>query len=451
MSDDFKLNIKEDGQLASNSNQRSNHRFRIPRKLRIVMSILVLTVLVIMLLDYFKPQAQKRAIPETVVRVEVVQASRSTYPIVVNANGTIEAETRGNLVAQISGEIVNVSDNFKPGGTFKKGDQLIQIDRRDYQSDLSQSLAQLSQADAAYSQEQANAKQAELDWQRLGNTEPAPPLVLRKPQLSAAKAQLDSAKAANASAKLNLSRTSLTAPYDGRVISRAAALGQYVSVGNTLAEVFATDGVEVRLPVSQDEFNQLGLNQFEEGGDQKDNFNVVLSSQIGQDEYRWNAKITRTDSTFDINTRQIDIIAVVSDPFGKESNQPALKIGQFVSARIQGRSIDDVFVIPNKSVREGSYIYTVVDDVLTKQSIEILWQDDQNALINSGLNDGALIVVTSLNSTLAGAKAKYDKAGADSEPAQTPTTKQDQADTQPTALEDQMVEKATPPPSVVAE
>jgi len=409
MSDDFQLNFDEQGQLVSKPNQRTNLLYKIPRKLRIVATIVLATVLIIFLLNIFKPQAQKRAIPETIVRVEVVQANRSSYPIIVNANGTIEAETRGNLVAQISGEIVSVSNNFKTGGTFKKGDQLIQIDQRDFQSNLSQALAQLSQASAAYSQEKANAKQAKLDWQRLGNTEPAPDLVLRKPQLAAAKAQLDSAKANHASAKLNLSRTSIKAPYDGRIINRAAVLGQYVSVGNALAEVFATNGVEVRLPVSQDEFNQLGLNQFVEGSDQNNNFNVVLSSKIGQNDYRWNAKITRTDSTFDINTRQIDIIAEVSDPFGKESNQPALKIGQFVSARIQGRSIDDVFVIPNKSIREGSYIYTVENEILTKRDINLLWQDDQNALVNSGLSDGALIVVTSLNSTLAGAKAKYDK------------------------------------------
>jgi len=407
MSDDFQLHYEEDGGRTSTPARNRSLLYRIPRKLRIIASIILVAALIIILLNIFKPQAQKRAIPETVVRVDVITANRSTYPIVVRANGTIEAETRGNLVAQISGEIVNVADNFKPGATFKKGDQLIQIDRRDFQSNLSQALAQLSQADAAYSQELANAKQAELDWKRLGNTDPAPPLVLRKPQLAAAKAQLDSAKAAHSSAKLNLSRTSITAPYDGRIIRRAAVLGQYVSVGNALAEVFATNGVEVRLPVSQDEFNQLGLNEFVEGSDQKDRFQVLLSTKIGQNEYRWNANITRTDSTFDINTRQIDVIAEVNDPFGKESDQPALKIGQFVSARIQGRAVDDVFVIPNKSIREGSYIYTVENDVLTKRSIDIVWQDDQNALVNSGLDTGALVVTTSLNSTLAGAKANY--------------------------------------------
>lgn len=407
--DDYELNFDQDSGKKSAIEIAKTWLFKIPRKARIVASIILVAVAIIVLLNVFRPEAQKRAIPETVVRVDVVEASRSSYPIVVTANGTIQAETRGNLVAQVSGEIVAVSDNFKTGGTFKKDDVLIQIDQRDYQANASQALAMLSQADASYRQEQANAKQAEIDWKRLGNTEPAPALVLRKPQLAAAQAQFDSASAAYETAKLNLSRTTITAPYNGRVIRRDAVLGQYLATGTPIAEVFATEGVEVRLPISQEEFSQLGLDRFNPTNKENNPFNVLITSDVGNQQYQWNAIITRTDSTFDINTRQIDVIADVIDPFGKTTNQPALKIGQFVTARIQGRNIDNVYVIPNKSVREGRYIYTVRDERLTKQNIDIIWQDDQNALIADGVNDGELVVTTSLNSTLAGARAKLSE------------------------------------------
>lgn len=406
MSSDYDLNLADD---APKSTSARNVIYKIPRKLRIVLCIILVAFLIIFALNAFKPEARKQSIPETVVRVEVIQAELSNYPIIVNANGTVEAETRGNLVAQIRGEIVAVSDNFRTGGTFRKGDLLIQLDQRDYQAELSRALASLSQAEAGYRQEQATAKQAKLDWQRLGNTSSAPELVLRKPQLTAAKAQYDSAKAAHDTAKLNLSRTAITAPYDGRIIERRAVLGQYVSIGSPIAEVFATEGVEVRLPISQQEFSQLGLDDFSNNAQDSSNnsaYKVSITSSVGNQAYQWDANISNTDSTFDINTRQIDVIAEVSDPFGKISGQPALKIGQFVNAQIQGRTVENVFVIPNKSVREGSYVYAVREGKLTKQSINILWQDDQNALISTGINAGELIVTTSLNSTLAGASAK---------------------------------------------
>ena len=415
MSSDYDLN------LAQQTPKRSGGLNL--RKITIVACIILITLLIIFLLNAFKPQAQKRSIPETIVRVEVIKTERSSYPIVVNANGTVEAQTRGDLVAQIRGEIVAVSDNFRAGGQFRKGELLVQLDQRDYQADLSRAQAQLSQAQAAYQQEQASSKQAALDWQRLGNTTPAPDLVLRKPQLIAAKAQYDSAKAAFATAKLNLSRTAIRAPYDGRIIQRRAVLGQYVSIGSPIAEVFANAGVEVRLPISQAEFSQLGLeritNRVSASSSSRDSstdtdnitpFKVSITSSIGNQAHQWDAIITGTDSTFDINTRQIDVIAEVKDPFAKASDKPALKIGQFVNARIEGRTIDNVFVIPNKSIREGRYVYTVREGKLSKQNITILWQDDESALVSDGLNANELVVTTSLNSTLAGASAKLANA-----------------------------------------
>ena len=445
---DLNLNVEE---------KRPNPIMRVlyilPRKARIVLCILAATAAVIILLATFKPEAKKRAIPETVVRVETISAERASYPILVNANGTVEAETRGNLVAQIRGEIVATSENFKAGGRFKKGDVLIEIDRRDYQAEASRALATLSQSEANYRREQANAKQAVLDWERLGNTEPAPELVLRKPQLTAAKAELDGARASYETAQLNLSRTQITAPYDGRIIERSAVLGQYLAVGTTIAEVFAIDGVEVRLPISQEEFSQLGLDSFDPKEDQG-KYPVSVTNTVGGLDYKWDAMISRTDSTFDINTRQINVIAEVSDPFSTENGRPALKIGQFVKASITGRTVDDVFVIPNKSIREGSYVYTVRDDKLAKQDIKVFWQDDQNALLSDGLTEGELVVTTALNSTLAGATAKLaddNKKPGNAEPASiasdAPNNNIESANKDPKIDRENVIEKVEAVPS----
>ena len=366
------------------------------------------TILFIMALGAMRPQAEKREIPETIVKVDVVRVAPSSYPILVNTSGTVQADTRGNLVAQIRGEIVKESEAFRAGGSFSKGEVLLEIDPRDYAAELSQASAAVSQADAAYRQEQANARQARNDWDRLGNTGDAPELVLRKPQLAAAKAQLESASARLETAQLNLERTKITAPYDGRIIQRNAVLGQYVGIGTPVAEIFSTDRVEVRLPLSQTEFTQLGLDGAF-SGDSAERFKVTLSSRVGTNTYTWDAVLSRADSTFDLNTRQIDVFARVIEPFAKESGRPALKIGQFVNAQVEGQTLSNVMVVPNKSIREGSYVFVSVDNILERTPVKIAWQDDQNALIETGLNTGDLVVTTSLNSTLAGATVKLDE------------------------------------------
>jgi len=137
MTEDYNLNLEAE---QTKANPLSRILYIFPRKLRIVFCIFLVTVLVIFALAAFKPEAKKRPIPETVVRVETISAQRDSYPIIVSANGTIEAETRGELVAQIRGEIVATADNFKTGGIFKKGDVLIEIDQRDYQAEASRAL-----------------------------------------------------------------------------------------------------------------------------------------------------------------------------------------------------------------------------------------------------------------------------------------------------------------------
>lgn len=379
------------------------------RKLIISLSLIGVTIAVVALIAITRPQAEKRPVPETIVRVDVVQVAPQDYPIVVQTSGTVEADTRGSLVAQIRGEIIKVADNFRPGGSFNEGDVLIEIDPRDYVAELSQASAAVSQAKAAYSQEQAFAKQAAKDWERLGNTGEAPDLVLRKPQLDAAKAALDSAQARFDTAQLNLTRTKIEAPYTGRVISRNAVLGQYVSVGTPLAEVFATDLVEVRLPVSQTEYSQLGLDALS-SDPATQQFSVTIRTKVGTHDYNFDAVLSRTDSTFDLNTRQIDVFARVIDPFASKGDKPPLKIGQFVNATIKGQILHDVVVIPNKALREGSYVFVAQDNILVRRPVVVAWQDDQNALIETGLELNDLVVTTSLNSTLAGAKVKLPEA-----------------------------------------
>lgn len=105
------------------------------------------------------------------------------------------------------------------------------------------------------------------------------------------------------------------------------------------------------------------------------------------------------------------------DPFSSGDGKPPLKIGQFVNANIQGRTVENAMVVPNKALREGSYVFVSQDQRLERRPVSVVWQDDQNALVESGLNTGDLVVTTSLNSTLAGARVKLSDSFA-TEPAE---------------------------------
>jgi RND family efflux transporter MFP subunit len=395
----------ENNSLLSDSTSLSAAKkpLALPRNLMIVAGIVVATILLVVMLVASKPEAKKQVIPELIVKVNSVTATPQAYPITVHTNGTVAAKTRGNLVAQVSGDVIATGNAFTAGGMFQEGDLLLQIDDRNYLSELSRSQAALSQAQAAYRQEKANAKQAELDWKRLGNTEQAPDLVLRKPQLAAARAQVESAQAALNRAILDLERTKIKAPYTGQMIADRVSLGQFVTMGTPVAEIFKPDEIEVHLPISQTEYVQLGFDVID--FDSQATF-VDLSSTIGGNQYKWRARITGTDGIFDQATRQTNVIAKIQSTESDQAGRPRLKLGQFVDATVVGQVIDNIIVIPNESIREGNALFLVEGDRLARREVDILWQDNNYALIRSGLSSGDQVVTTALSSTVSGAKVE---------------------------------------------
>ena len=127
--------------------------------------------------------------------------------------------------------------------------------------------------------QRAEADIARHEWERLGSGQ-ADPLVLREPQVAEARAAVKSAEAALQSARAerdaakadaraaeallrqarrNLERTSLLAPYPGRVRVKNADLGQFVNRGTPVATVYAVDYAEIRLPLPDEQLAYLDL------------------------------------------------------------------------------------------------------------------------------------------------------------------------------------------------
>lgn len=364
------------------------------KKLLIVAGILLLAGLVIFLLFSNKPEAKKRPSREKAVSVKVTKAEAQNYPVLVSASGSVSAITRSQLTAQVRGEITYVSEKFNNGGQFKKGETLLRIDNREYIASSSNAQASFLQAQSQFSLEEMNAKQAVKDWERLGFEGEPNALVLREPQLLAAEASLTSAKAAYDSAKTDLARTRISAPYNGFTIKRDVSLGQYVSIGTRLGEVYSTKGIEVSLPLTQNSFAQL---------DFKQSIAVKLNATFAGIKHTWPAVITRADSLFDPTTRQINVVATVSNTISDQGLE--LKVGQFVNATIEGREAKNVFVIPNSSIREGRYVFLFSDDKLLRRDITIVWQDANNSIVEN-IEIGDQVITTSLGGAVSGTKAK---------------------------------------------
>ncbi|MCU4675800.1 efflux RND transporter periplasmic adaptor subunit [Catenovulum sp. 2E275] len=383
-------------------------------KKHITLILIVIFAILIWFMFYSKPTVERNFTPpEAQISVDVIKLNAQDYPIEIDTYGLVEAQIQTKLTSQVGGKIMFISESMRGGGFFEKGELLIEIEAVDYQAEVDIAYANLVEAEQALAEEQAQADQALKDWQRLGNGDDAPDLVLRKPQLSAAKAKLASANANYKQAKINLSRTKITAPYAGRVLTNSVDLGQVISNGTQLGEIYSTSAIEVSLPIKNNEIPLVNLPEDYRGASKDAHAQVRIFSQLADNE-AWQGKLVRTASSIDEESRQLHVVARIDDPYGEKAyGKMPLKIGQYVTAKIQGKTLKDVIIIDNKTIYQGTYVYVLKEGTLERRNITIMWQNNKIALIKSGLVDGDVLVTTPLGQVSTGTRVKLKQAASE--------------------------------------
>lgn len=370
----------------------------------IILGVLLLLAMVIRLNPPEAPQQRNFSGPQIVV--ETLDVVLRDYSVALESYGIIQPRTRSMLSAQVEGQIVDLNPNLRDGGFFERGDILVTIDSRDYAADVSIAEATLADARQALAEAEARSNQAREDWDRLGNEGEIPDLVLRIPQLEAARARVLSAESSLQKVGLDLERTQIRAPFAGRVLTKFVDLGQVVSRNAQLADIFATDIVEIRLPLRNRDLPFIVLPEIYRHSDETENKggHVEIRSELAG-RATWEAELVRTEGAIDETARQLHVIAQINDPFAPPAGgQTPLKIGQYVTAKLEGNTVPDALVIPNNTIYQGTYVYVVEDGILARRDIDILWQNEEEAIISSGLAAGDQLVRTALGQVTSGVR-----------------------------------------------
>jgi len=368
----------------------------------IILGVLLLLALVIKMNPPEAPQQRSSSGPQ--LTVETVTVVPREYSVALESYGVIQPRTRSMLVAQVEGQIVDLNPNLRDGGFFERGDILVTIDSRDLAADVRIAEATLADARQALAEAEARSNQAREDWDRLGNEGEIPDLVLRIPQLKAARARVLSAASSLGKARLDLERTEIRAPFAGRVLTKFVDLGQVVSRNAQLAEIFATDIVEIRLPIRNRDLPFIDLPEvYRNSGETGTQGALVEIRSELAGRATWEGELVRTEGAIDEAARQLHVIAQINDPFALPSEgQTPLKIGQYVTATLEGKTVPNALVVPNDSIYQGTYVYVVEDGILARRDVDILWQNEAEAIVSSGLAAGNELVTTSLGQVTSG-------------------------------------------------
>ena len=337
-----------------------------------------------------------------VADVQTVQMSSVTH-------GSVLPRTESELIPEVSGRVVDISPVMVSGGFFKKDDLLLKVDPLDYEVALEQARASLASARS----ELTNARKAHdrlLDLaKRQSASQSQQDDALNR--LRFAQASIREATARLSRAARDITRTNITAPYDGRVRSERVDIGQFVTRGAPIASLYATDVAEVRLPIHDEELAYLELALA--GPTDKNLPAVIHRARFAGEDHTWDGRIVRTEGELDPKTRMINIVAQVQSPYQQSDSRPPLAVGLFVEAEIIGKQVDNVFVLPRSALQANEQVYVVTDENrLQFRDVEVIRIVDEDVYVIDGFKRGETISLSTVNNAIEGMLVRpVDKAG----------------------------------------
>lgn len=342
-----------------------------------------------------QPTAQQiEATRKSAALVETITVQRGTYNPRLVVLGSVEPAQEIVLSPRVSGQVLELSPEFVPGGMVQKGDLLLRIDPADFDSVLSERQSQLQQAEASLEIERGRQSLAKKELELLADTiqETNRSLVLREPQIKSIRAQVDAAKALVERAKLDIERTKITAPFDAQILRRSVNVGSQVAPGDELARLV---GIKEYWVIATVPVRSLQWVQFAEA-DGEGSAVTLHSPNTWLPGARRYATVSRMIGALDEQTRLARVLMRVDDPLARDAEGPALILDTLLEAHIEGRPIENVVRLDRDYVHERDTVWVIKDGKLEIRETEIVFRDANDAYIRSGLESGEEVVTTNL-------------------------------------------------------
>jgi RND family efflux transporter MFP subunit len=338
--------------------------------------------------------------------VQTIPLVPQTRSVAVTASGSVVPSRKVVIQPQVTGLVTWQSDSVVIGGHVKAGDELIRIDPNDYELALAEVQADFEQARFEREVESGRQVIAKREWDELQSDldmgEVNKSLVLRQPHLRRAEALMEKAKNDIAIAKLQHSRTVITAPFNAMVVDEYVEVGQLLSPGSDICELVGTDEFWIQATIP---FSQLKWVTFPEDGRPGAEALVILDTG-DHEPPTWNGRVIRLLSDLDPLGRMARLLVSVKDPLdlcGNSDGKLPLLLGSYVEVKIDAGELEETLTIPRAALREGDKIWLVGDDNLLKVlPAEILWRETETVIISNNVEEGDQLIVSDLRVALPG-------------------------------------------------
>ncbi|MEW6994545.1 efflux RND transporter periplasmic adaptor subunit [Colwelliaceae bacterium MEBiC 14330] len=311
-----------------------------------------------------------------------------------------EAYKEANLRARVEGELVE--RHFKEGSNVEKGQVLLRIDPAAYEAAVSAAKADLSSKLSGQENASRNLKRAndlikdgyisQSDFDRLTTED------------SQSKSAVKSAKAALEKAELDLSYTTITAPFSGRIGKVNYNVGNIVGPNSdTLATLMISDPIFASFQVEESFY--VSYLQKHHGLTTAEALAIDISLRLpNNSEYPERGKLDFADTQIAQGMGTVELRTVFPNPEG------IILPGLFVTLIIESQNKEDMALVPQAAVQEnqqGKFVLVVGDDNKVKQRhVELGRRIHAMWLVEKGLTTGEMVIVEGLQKVRPGIEVR---------------------------------------------
>ncbi len=294
------------------------------------------------------------------LNVDGIVVKNSDFSSNLEITGSIEANEAITLRSEVAGLVTGIF--FKEGSNVSKGTTLVKINDRDIQAQLREALTRQNLS----ASNENRAKQL-LEKGAISQEEYDTSLA----ELQALKSQAQLIRA-------QLAKTSIIAPFSGKIGLRNISVGEYLTPNTTIANLLSTNPVKINFSIPEKYVSQLKTNS-------SISFNIDGSNKT------FTGKVFAIEPGINEQTRTLQIKALA--PNGNNELLP----GSFAKVKLALTTIKDAILIPTEAVipvLKGKVVYVSKNGKAQQIPIETGTRTADQILVLSGLNIGDTVLTT---------------------------------------------------------
>ncbi len=338
------------------------------------------------------PRAEK---PLEGTLVEVIRISSSRHEVDLHAKGTVVPAMEVVLQPELGGRVIWQSSELVAGGRFKADQPILRIDPRDYQLAVEAHRSKVNRAKLDLAIEARRGEVAKREWNSFGEMDVSDEqraLAQREPHLESTRLALKAAQSSLKKAQLDLTRTTLRAPFNAMVVTESVDPGQLINPQTSVARLVGTDNYHVQVSVPVSALRAARVPTADEPGSQ-----AKIIQRVGQETIERPGEVIRQLPDLDPGGAMARVLLNIENPLGQRGDLPLL-LGSFVDVSIGAQPIDNAIRLPRVALRNGRNVYVMNDDNLLEiREVQIAWTEPDAVLVTGGLGPDERVVTSRIS------------------------------------------------------